>query len=107
MRVDLDTFLVALYTIVDELYQQHVAPHRPRRRGRRPELSDSEALTLMICEQWHGRSERGFLRFARRYWRAYWLGYSWVCWWREGTCWSGYLSGCSWESSRALRCPGP
>lgn len=71
MTVDLDTFLVALYTIVDELYQQHVAPVRPVRRGRRPVLSDSEVLTLMVCEQWHGRSERGFLRFVGRYWRAY------------------------------------
>src|SRR5687767_11925107 len=71
MTVDLDTFLVALYTIVDELYQRHVAPHRPRRRGRRAELSDSEVVTLMICAQWHGRSERGFVRFARRYWRGY------------------------------------
>ncbi len=71
MTVDLDTFLVALYTIVDELYERHVAPKRPRRRGRRAELSDSEVVTLMICEQWHGRSERGFLRFARRYWGSY------------------------------------
>ena len=71
MTVDLDTFLVALYTIVDELYQQHVAPQKPERRGHRPELSDSEVLTLMVCEQWHGRSERGFLRFVDRYWRSY------------------------------------
>jgi hypothetical protein len=71
MTVDLDTFLVALYTIVDELYQRQVAPARPVRRGRRPELSDSEVLTLMVCEQWHGRSERGFLRFVARYWRSY------------------------------------
>lgn len=71
MTVDLDTFLVALYTIVDELYQRQVAPQRPVRRGHRPELSDSEVLTLMVCEQWHGRSERGFLRFVGRYWRSY------------------------------------
>ena len=71
MTVDLDTFLVALYTIVDELYERHVAPQRPVRRGHRPELSDSEVLTLMVCEQWHGRSERGFLRLVDRYWRRY------------------------------------
>jgi hypothetical protein len=71
MTVDLDTFLVALYTIVDELYRREVAPVRPVRRGRRPALSDSEVLTLMVCEQWHGRSERAFLRFAARYWRGY------------------------------------
>ena len=71
MTVDLDTFLVALYTIVDELTQRHVAPQKPVRRGHMPELSDSEVLTLMVCEQWHGRSERGFLRFVARYWRSY------------------------------------
>ena len=71
MPVDLDTFLVALYTIVDELYRRHVEPERPVRRGRRPGLSDSEVLTLMVCEQWRGRSERGFLRFVSRYWRGY------------------------------------
>jgi hypothetical protein len=71
MTVDLDTFLVALYTLVDELYQRHVGPKRPVRRGHRPELSDSEVLTLMVCAQWHGRSERGFLRFVDRYWRGY------------------------------------
>ena len=71
MTIDLDTFLVALYTIVDELYERHVASQRPARRGRRPQLADSEVLTLMVCAQWHGRSERGFLRFVRQYWRAY------------------------------------
>ena len=70
MTVDLDTFLVALYTIVDELYQQHVAPHRPVRRGRRAVLSDGEVLTRLVCEQWHGRSERGFLRYAHEHWRS-------------------------------------
>ena len=71
MPVDLDTFLVALYTIVDELYRQHVAPQRPVRRGQRPVMADSEVLTLAVCAQWHGRSERRFLRFVERYWRSY------------------------------------
>jgi hypothetical protein len=71
MPVDLDTFLVALYTIVDELYQREIAPDRPVRRGRRPELSDSEVLTLVVCQQWHGASERAFLRKIREPWRTY------------------------------------
>ena len=33
MAIYLDTFLVALYTIVDDLYQQHVAPVKPVRPG--------------------------------------------------------------------------
>ncbi len=43
--MDLDTFLVALYTIVDDLYQQHVAGTKPVRPGPRPTVSDSEVLT--------------------------------------------------------------
>ena len=71
MTVDLDTFLVALYTIVDDLYQEHFAPLKPQRPGKRPELSDSEVVTLALCAQWFGRSERAFLRYASAHWRGY------------------------------------
>ena len=71
MTLDLDTFLTALYSIVDDLYQQHYAPLKPRRPGRRPDLSDSEVLTLIICAQWHGRSQRAFIRYAKEHWRSY------------------------------------
>ena len=71
MTLDLDTFLVALYTIVDDLYMEHCAKHKPTRRGRRPRLSDSEVLTLAICAQWSGTSERGFIRYATERWRRY------------------------------------
>lgn len=71
MTLDLDTFLVALYTIVDDLYRQHWAPQKPSRPGRRPELSDSEVLTLVLCAQWFGPSERAFIRYAANHWRAY------------------------------------
>ena len=50
--------LTALYIIVDDLYQKHYAHLKPRRPGRRLELSDSEVLTLSICAQWFGTSER-------------------------------------------------
>lgn len=71
MLMDLDTVLVALYTIVDDLYQQHVAGAKPVRPGPRPTVSDSEVLTLALCGQWGGRSERAFLRYVRPYWRGY------------------------------------
>ena len=71
MAIDLDTFLVALYTIVDDLYQQHAAPVKPVRPGPAPTVSDSEVLTLVLCAQWWGRSERAFLRYARAHWRPY------------------------------------
>ena len=71
MPMDLDTFLVALYTIVDDLYQQYAAPAKPVRPGPRPTVSDSEVLTLALCAQWWGRSERAFLRYVHQHWRAY------------------------------------
>ena len=71
MTIDPDTFLVTSYTIVDDLYQQHFAQCKPRRPGKRPESSDSEILTLTLCAQWHGTSERAFLPFVSQYWRSY------------------------------------
>ena len=69
--MDLDTFLVALYTIVDDLYQANIAPLMPVRCGPKPRLSGSEMLTLALCAQWHGASERAFLRYAAQHWRGY------------------------------------
>jgi hypothetical protein len=71
MTLDLDTFLVALYTIVDDLYQARVAPQLLRGPGKRPMLSDSEVLTLALCAQWWRRSARAVVRYAMTYWRAY------------------------------------
>lgn len=71
MDIDLDTFLVALYTIVDDLYRIHYAPHKPRRRGQRPTVSDSELLTLAVCYQWSRWSEAAFLAYVAAHWRAY------------------------------------
>lgn len=71
MTLDLDTFLVALYSITDDLYQAHCACHKPRRPGQHPHLSDSEVLTLALCAQWFGPSERAFIRYIMEHWRAY------------------------------------
>ena len=72
MELDLDTFLTTVYVMVDELYTQTYAPQKPSRRGHRPELADSEVLTLALLAQWHrGRSEAAFLRYAARHWRGY------------------------------------
>lgn len=67
MDLDLDTFLTTVYCMVDDLYQEQIAPHRPHRRGARPELSDSEVLCLALLAQWPGqRSEQAFVAFAVR-----------------------------------------
>jgi hypothetical protein len=67
MALDLDTFLTAVYTVVDDLYRERLAAALRRRPGPAPTLSDSEVLTLAICAEWGPwDSERGFWRFARR-----------------------------------------
>jgi hypothetical protein len=71
MLVEVETFVTAVYTLVDELYQTHLAPARPVRRGRKPTVADSEVLTLMVLGHWLGNSERGRLRHAHAYWRSY------------------------------------
>src|ERR671916_13287 len=66
MALDLDTFLTAVYTVVDDLYRERLAAAWRTRRGPAPALSDSEVLTLAICAEWGPwDSERGFWRFAR------------------------------------------
>jgi len=71
MAIDLDTFLVALYGIVDDLYQGHFAPKKPIRPGPKLELTDSEVLTLAICAQWSPWSENQFVQYAHRHWHSY------------------------------------
>lgn len=72
MQIDLDTFLTTVYCIVSDLYQQHFAAQKPRRRGKQTEMSDDEVLTLAILAQWHPKqSERGFLRYVVMHWREY------------------------------------
>jgi hypothetical protein len=69
--MDLDSFLVSLYVLVDDWWK---ADHRlaPRRPGRPASLSESEVLTLAILAQWpRFRSERDFWRFARANLRGY------------------------------------
>ena len=72
MAIDLDTFLTTVYCTVSDLYQAHYAHHKPKRRGKRPELSDEEVLTLAMVGQWQSnRSEREFGRYVAANWRSY------------------------------------
>ena len=71
MTLDLNTFLTALYTIVDDSYKRFLAQNKPSRPGKRPELSDSEVLTLMLCAQWSGKSERRFVAYVAEHWGSY------------------------------------
>jgi hypothetical protein len=69
--LDLDSFLVSLYVLVDDWWQERHPP-TARRAGRPAVLSDSEVLTLVILSQWSRfRSERDFWRFASAHLREY------------------------------------
>ena len=80
MDAELDSFLVTVYVIVDELYLAECLPRKPIRPGARPQLSDSEVVTLGILAQWQRRrSERAFLRLGKASLQPYfprWLSQS-------------------------------
>jgi hypothetical protein len=69
--MDLDSFLVSLYVLVDDWWQA-VHGRVPRRPGRPALLTDPEVITLAILAQWpRFRSERDFWRFASSHLRSY------------------------------------
>ncbi len=66
MELDLETFLVALYVIVDDLSQSDIEPRMPACGGPPAQMSDSAVLCLGLAAQWRSgvpwKSERGILR---------------------------------------------
>jgi Transposase DDE domain len=69
--LDLDSFLVSLYVLVDDWWKLEHALELPR-VGRPALLSDPEVITLAILAQWpRFRSERDFWRFAQAHLRPY------------------------------------
>jgi hypothetical protein len=72
MEIDLGAFLVIVYSVVDDLYRSKYAPAKPRRRGHKPELSDSEVLSLALLAQWQqSRSESAFVEYVAKHWQEY------------------------------------
>ena len=71
--MDLDSFLLSLYVLVDDWWQEHhPSSARKRKPGRPALLSNPEVITLAILAQWpRFRSERDFWRFASAHLRAY------------------------------------
>lgn len=62
--VDIETFLIYLFVLVDDFCQAHPLSVRP---GPDWKLSASEAITLLIFGQWaRFRSEKHFYRFAKQ-----------------------------------------
>ena len=72
MHIDLDTFLVAVYTTVDELYTSFFSPYKPSCSAAQPRMTDSEVITLAVLAQWDlHRSERFMLRYTKKHWNCY------------------------------------
>lgn len=69
---DQNTFLTTVYCLVDDVYKAEFAALKPKRRGRKQELGDSEVLTLALLSQWQpDRSESAFVLYAQRHLRSY------------------------------------
>src|SRR5215217_8137532 len=69
--LDLDSFLVSLYVLVDDWWKLKHSSEPPR-TGRPALLTDPEVITLAILAQWpRWRSERDFWRFAHAHLRPY------------------------------------
>ena len=70
--MDLDSFLVSLYVLVDDWWQADRGRAAARGPGRPALLTDPEVITLAILAQWpRFRSERDFWRFAHSHLRPY------------------------------------
>ena len=69
--LDLDSFLVSLYVLVDDWWKLEHSSEPPK-AGRPALLTDPEVITLAILAQWpRFRSERDFWRFAQAHLRPY------------------------------------
>jgi hypothetical protein len=67
--LDIDTFLLELYVMVDDFAKVHLPPAQSV--GRHTALSRSEIITLGVFSQWaHFGSERDFYRWAETHLRA-------------------------------------
>ncbi len=66
MQMPVETFLTALYTLVDDWYQAHAPQLLAGKPGAKPLFSDSEVLALALAQHWLGfPTERAWLRRVR------------------------------------------
>ncbi len=69
MNMPTEAFLTAVYTIVDDWYQQNAPALLAGKVGKKPEFTDSEVITLSLAQHWLGQShEREYLRVVRNNW---------------------------------------
>jgi hypothetical protein len=104
--MDLDSFLVSLYVLVDDWWKADHPSTAPPKPGRPALLSESEVLTLVILAQWpRFRSERDFWRFPSSHLRSYFPTLCSQSQLKVGASepWSPSCASCSVPSPRILR----
>jgi DDE family transposase len=70
--VDLDTFIVATYCLIDDLIDEVLGGRRLRERGPDPALDDREVLTMEIVGEFLGLdTDRGIFRFFSRHYEGW------------------------------------
>jgi hypothetical protein len=70
--MDLDSFLVSLYVLIEDWWRDTHSKHTAGGVGRPSLISEAEIITLTILAQWpRFRSERDFWRFANAHLREY------------------------------------
>lgn len=76
--MDLDTYMTALYVLVDDWYKTELAGQMQRHAGPALQMSDSEVLTVALAGQWRvgtpWRSERGVVRYMHQHGRHWFPG---------------------------------
>jgi hypothetical protein len=67
--MDLDTFIIAVFCLVDEAILQVTGGHRLRERGPAPLLADSEVLTMEVVGEYLGLAQDSalFAYFGQHY----------------------------------------
>lgn len=67
--MDLETFLVAIYCVIDDAIPTVLHGARLRQRGPTPRVSDSEVLAMEIAGEFLGiETDTGLYRYFRRHW---------------------------------------
>ena len=66
--MDPDEFIVAIYCLGDDLFEELLGGRRLRSRGPAPLLDDREVLTIEICAEFLGiDTDKGIFEFFRRH----------------------------------------
>ena len=68
LTLDLDTFIVTMFCLIDDALNNHLGLRRLRQRGPQPRLADSEVLTIEVVGEYLGLSQdKALFDYFRRH----------------------------------------